>query len=176
MPSCTQKLMKKLKLTLVLLLLIISASQAQVSIENEINQAVWKPFMESWASYDAVTYNSLHTDDVLRPGRNSLTVGQDYKDRNTRSFAASAERNGKRSIHFSFEQRVYSENRGYEVGYYKVIDQREGQAARTFYGRFHVVLRKENGQWKIAQDWDTNSLRGKPISQEDWDRATPLEF
>lgn len=167
--------MKKLNLC-ISLLLIAQLGLAQEAIEKEVNETLWKSFVESWSSFDAEVFNSLHTDDVLRASRSGLTKGKAYKDRTTQSFARSLERKDKRMIHFWFEQRVYSEDTGYEVGYYKVVASRPGQEERTFYARFHVVLRKEDGQWKIAQDWDTGSVNGDPVGEKDWAKGTPLVF
>ncbi|MCE7991683.1 MAG: nuclear transport factor 2 family protein [Roseivirga sp.] len=168
--------MKKLNLSILLLLLITNLGLAQQAIEKEVNETLWKSFVESWSRFDAKAFNNLHTDDVLRASGSGLTVGQAYKDRTAQSFARSIERKDKRMIHFWFEQRVYSGNTGYEVGYYKIVNSRPGEEERTYYARFHVVLRKENGQWKIAQDWDTGSVNGVRIDEKDWAKGTPLVF
>lgn len=168
--------MKKLKLCIVLVILSINLVMAQEAVEKEVNQTLWKPFVESWSSFDAKTFNNLHTDDVLRASRGGLTIGKAYKDRTTQSFARSLEGKGKRMIHFWFEQRVYSGDTGYEVGYYKVVNKQPGEEDRLFYARFHVVLKKESGLWKIAQDWDASSINGIPIGKDDWEKGTPLVF
>lgn len=171
----TKKLMKKLNLCISLLLLV-QLGLAQQAIEKEVNETLWKPFVESWSSFDAKVFNSLHTDDVLRASGSGLTRGKLYKERTAQSFARSLERKDQRMIHFWFEQRVYSEDTGYEVGYYKIVASRPGQEERTYYARFHVVLRKENGRWRIAQDWDTGSVNGNAVDQEDWEKGTALVF
>ncbi|GAB5523013.1 MAG: hypothetical protein Roseis2KO_08850 [Roseivirga sp.] len=168
--------MKKLNLCGTLLLLSINLTFAQAAIEKEVNETLWKPFTESWSGFDAEAFNNLHTDDVLRASQNGLTLGKAYKDRNVQSFAASTARKDKRMIYFWFEQRVYSGNTGYEVGYYKVVNSRPGEEERAYYARFHVVLKKQNGRWKIAQDWDTGAVNGVPISKQDWEKGTALVF
>lgn len=168
--------MKKLKLCIVLAALSINLTLAQRTIEKEVNETLWKPFVESWSSFDAEAFNNLHTDDVLRASRGGLIIGKAYKERTTESFARSLEREDKRIIHFWFEQRVYSGDTGYEVGYYKIVNNRPGEEQREYYARFHVVLKKRNGQWKIAQDWDTGSVNGGPVNEEDWAKGTPLVF
>ena len=40
------------------------------------------------------------------------------------------------------------------------------EITRTGYGKFHVLLRKENGTWKILMDADANDAvfqNGKPM-------------
>ena len=43
--------------------------------------------------------------------------------------------------------------------------------ARSYYGRFFVVLEKENGTWKILVDADT----GKDANEENFNQAFPME-
>ena len=74
------------------------------------------------------------------------------------------------------ERRTYKEDVGYEVGFYRVIYEEEGKEDRTSYGRFHVVLKKIDGHWKIAQDWDSNSFNGRPIGEEDFDEGKKLDL
>ena len=159
-----------------MLLACIFSTLAQSEIEGEVNAQVWGPFVESWTKADADAFNALHTDDVLRVSAGGLRLGPEYKERNTASFERIQASNDKRQIQFWFEHRIYSGNHGYEVGYYKITVDRPGQDTRAYYARFHVVLRKENGAWKIAQDWDTSNINGHQVSEEDWQKGTPLDF
>jgi hypothetical protein len=45
--------------------------------------------------------------------------------------------------------------------------------AKSFYGRFHAVLRKEEGVWKILVD--TDSSENNSISEKDYLAARPME-
>lgn len=168
--------MKKLSIAIVLLFIGLQLATAQEAIEKEVNETVWKPFIESWSTYDAVAFNNLHTDDVLRASGRGLRVGSEYKEINTRMFERGKQKSGKRMIHFWFEHRVYSGDTGYEVGYYKVVNSQPGQEDTNFYARFHIVLKKVNGQWKIAQDWDTGNINGHKVTEEDWLKGAPVEF
>jgi hypothetical protein len=60
-----------------------------------------------------------------------------------------------------------------EVGIYKVITTDKIGNTHTFYGRFHVALRKENGTWKILVD--TDSSEGNSIDEQDYMQASPME-
>ncbi len=46
----------------------------------------------------------------------------------------------------------------------------------SIYGQFHIVLKKIDGNWKITQDWDTDKINGKKLSEEDFDKQKPLQF
>ena len=58
--------------------------------------------------------------------------------------------NWKKNIELGFTQRISSEDKAFEVGFYKriSINTQTGEQGKSF-GRFHVLLRKENGTWKI---------------------------
>lgn len=168
--------MKHLSSLLLLFLVIpLSYSQedpGQLKIEAEINETIWKPFKSSYEAWDWEMFNSLHTDDVLRVHDGGIQQGQEYKDAN-RAYFESANK-GQITIDFVMERRTYAENVGYEVGFYRVIYKLPEKDDYTSYGRFHVVLKKIDGQWKIAQDRDSNSFNGRPIGRDDFDENKKL--
>ncbi|GAB5398441.1 MAG: hypothetical protein Aureis2KO_00260 [Aureisphaera sp.] len=135
-------------------------------LAKEVDEQIWQPFKNSYSNGDAVTFNSIHTDDVMRITPRGIQKGQDYKDSNTQ-WLSKADRKS-RTIDFVFEHRIYSEETGYEIGYYKIVY--NGDEEKAHYARFTVLLRKENGQWRIAQDWDTNNINGHKVTAEDFNR------
>lgn len=141
---------------------------------KQIDEQVWKVFQEAWSSYDAEKYIGIHTSDVLRVTPWGIKYGQTWREKTIESF--SQEDAPKRNISFQFEHRISQDDLAYEVGYYKstsIID--FGGVERTSYGRFHVVLKKENGQWKIAQDWDTSDVNGKKVTADDFEKLARKE-
>jgi hypothetical protein len=70
----------------------------------------------------------------------------------------------KRNIELRFLQRIASGDKAFEVGYYKTsnINTATGEK-RTGYGKFHVLLRKENGIWKILMDADANEKTDETV-------------
>ena len=63
-----------------------------------------------------------------------------------------------------------------EVGYLRVVTEEHGEETRYGYGRLHIVLKKISGQWKIAQDWDTNSVNGAQVTADEFAKGTPLNL
>ena len=171
--------MSCIKNTLFVFCLIFSLSSAAQNpdslIHNKINQKVWKPFCESYASLDAATFNALHTDDVIRVNPWGIRIGETYKSQNEELFKTAREKGTQRTIELWFEHRKTTPEISYEVGYYKVTYTEE-DGTRSFYGRFHVLLKNENGVWKIAQDWDTDNINGLDVTENDWQNGTPLTF
>lgn len=146
----------------------------QQSIENEIDLNIWKPFKQTYESRDWEGFNELHADDVLRVHDGGMQIGESYKSSIKESYQNNVEY--KVTIDFAMERRTYEGNTAYEVGFYRVVYNIPNKEPRFSYGRFHVVLKKINGQWKIAQDWDSNSFNGEPIAAEDFNKATFLSL
>ena len=134
-----------------------------------IDDQVWIPFMETYTSFDAEGYNELHTDNVLRINRDGqrIKVGDEYKSDQISSAQKNLQKGAKRSIEFAFIERIHDGDHGFEVGYYKVT-YLSPDGNRYSYGKFHVVLQKLEGQWKILMDADS-SLDGS-ITEEEFSR------
>jgi len=164
-------MMKKINLLLGFLLLGTSIwAQEKATTQQLIDEQVWRPFIQAYSAQDADLFNSIHTDDVLRVSPWGIRTGEEYKTSTANAYAKGKASNKKRSIAFWFEHRQAKENIAYEVGYYKVtVTSAEG--SKHHYARFHVVLRKEDEQWKIAQDWDTNKINGVPVTAADFEKG-----
>lgn len=143
---------------LVLLHLPFGLLAQENPLQQEINDQVWKPFMKTYETLDAEGFMDLHTEDVLRVNRDGekIQIGQEYHDQITKSYTWMRENKVHHSIQFSFVQRIANSTHAYEVGYYKGVSERPGKDPRTFYGKFHVTLKKIDGIWKIAVDSDTS--------------------
>lgn len=145
------------------------------AIEAEVNLQVWKPFKVAYEARDWKSFNNLHTDDMLRVNKwGGIKTGIEYKASVEKSYQRKDSR--KRTIDLWFEHRIYSDDFGYEVGYYRVIYDEPGKDQLITHARFHVVLKKINGVWKIAQDWDTNMINGVSITAADFAKGTPVRF
>ncbi|MDN5204126.1 nuclear transport factor 2 family protein [Fulvivirgaceae bacterium BMA10] len=170
--------MKKFNSLIVCLFCLISSvlKAQEINVQKEIDKQVWKPFIEAFAEFDAEKFNALHTDDVLRATPWKLRVGREYKNGNLEGFAKNRDKGTKRAIEFWFEHRVASTDVAYEVGYYKITVNREGEEERNYYARFHIVLKKIDSNWKIAQDWDTGKINGVAVTEQDYLKGKPLAF
>ena len=170
---------KKQNMRLITLTILLSTSLGNLNaqtpdLQTEIDNQVWRPFIETWSNCDAAEFKLLHSDDVLRASGGNLYLGKEYKSNIGRSFKNCKDRNMDRLIAFTFVERTHRNNTGYEVGYYKITTKQANGNTNYSYGRFHVVLKKINNVWKIVQDWDTNKLRGVAINEEDFQSGDPL--
>ena len=166
--------MKNLILIFTLLLSNLLIAQEQDSIQKIINEQVWYPFVETYNNLDAEGFMDIHTDDIIRIGREgkSIRIGQEYAESQIKSAARSKERKSKRSISFSFTERFAKDDMAFESGYYKV-EWESGEKSGISYGEFQVILKQEDGVWKIFVDSDT-SYGGK-LTEEDFQKGTLLK-
>ncbi|SKC78626.1 YybH family protein [Ohtaekwangia koreensis] len=164
-----------MKKWIVFLFIVISFAGYSQEIQKQINEQVWEPFITSFSNHDTQGFMSVHSQDLIRTPRDSKTLlsFDQYKKQNTEGDNKALQQKTKRSIELHFLERIANENQAYEVGVYKTTVINAQGESRSFYGKFHVVLRKENGIWKILVDSD--SSEGGTISEKDFNNGKPLE-
>lgn len=144
-------------------------------IQAAINDQVWKPFIQSYNTRDTDGFLAVHSKDVVRSPRDAKLVltWSEYYEHQKRGDDQGKGSGNKRQLDLRFTERIASDAQAVEVGIYKVtVADKEGNT-RAFYGRFHVVLRKENGIWKILAD--TDSSEGNTIDEQDFLQASAME-
>lgn len=143
--------------------------------QHEINEQVWKPFIETFNNYKAKEFLTLHSKDLVRSSRDAKSIlnWDEYLKEQSSGDQRSKENGYKRTLELRFTERIASSSQAVEVGIYKTTSVDNKGESRSFYGRFHVVLRKENGFWKILVD--TDSSEGRTVSEKDFLAAAPME-
>ena len=142
---------------------------------RDINRDIWAPFSEAYASNDADKYLALHTQDFIRANGNDKSSSDlaGYRKEVERSFKWAAEKGGRTTIEFRFFERIASASTASERGIYKYsYFPKEGEP-NIGYGKFHVILRKEAGTWKILTDYDSNE--GGKIGEADYKAAMAVD-
>ena len=151
---------------------IFSFSQTG-TFQKEINEQVWKPFIKAFNNDDNEAFKAVHSREVIRVIQDDdrLLVYDEYFKKVPDSVKAKWS-DWKKNIELRFIQRLASKDRAFEVGYYKSTSTNvvSGEK-RSGYGKFHVLLRKENGVWKILMDADANEKTDEAIFLS----AQPLE-
>jgi ketosteroid isomerase-like protein len=152
----------------------VSSSLAQTE-QREINEQIWKSFIASFNSYQTEAFMALHSKDVVRSPRDSKKVygWDEYFQNQKNGDGKSMQAGRKRNIELRFTERMASTTQAVDVGIYKTTNTDVNGNSRSGYGRFHVVMRKENGIWKILVDMD--STEGKTIGEKDFQAANPME-
>lgn len=141
---------------IVLLLLNYSVALHAQSTQAEINSQVWKPFIQHFSDHNAVAFLALHSKDVVRSPRDAKTIwGYDeYLKNQSEGDAYELKNNLKRTLELRFTERIAKGDNAIEVGIYKTVVTAPDGKQQIYFGRFHVVLKKINGTWKITVDTD----------------------
>ena len=142
--------------------------------QKEIDEQVWTQFDAAFERYDATALNALYAEEVLRVTPAGIDTESRFKLQNSESYAGHYGAGNKRDLQFWFESRHTNATTSYEVGMFKITTTTNGQAS-SFYGQFHIVIKKLNGTWKITQDWDTAEVNGKLLDADDFGRK-PAQF
>ena len=154
-----------------LLVCQLAFSQAD-ALQKGINEQVWKPFIKAFNSSDDAAFRAVHSKDVTRviQDDNRIMGYEQYFKKMPDSIKVKW-KDWKKNIELRFIQRIASIDKAFEVGYYKTTSTNlvTGEK-RTGYGKFHVLLRKEDSVWKILMDADAREktdeatfLTGKPM-------------
>lgn len=165
--------MQRISSIILLLTCCIPAFSQPDSLQKQINEQVWKPFIKAINSGDNDALSVVHSKEVARVMQDDgKIIGySEYFKKIPDSIKAKCG-DWKSNIELRFLQRIASADKAFEVGYYKTTstNSKTGEK-RTGYGKFHVLLRKENGYWKIVMDADANEKTDEKV----FATAQPIE-
>ncbi len=57
-----------------LLLILYSKIDAQTNYQKEINEQVWKPFIETFSNNNQEGFNAVHSNDIIRVMQKDNTI------------------------------------------------------------------------------------------------------
>jgi plasmid rolling circle replication initiator protein Rep len=168
--------MRSIIITIAALLYSLSAGAQADSLQKKINEQVWKPFIKSFNEHNTEGFMAVHSKDMTRVLQDSKTIyGYETYYRNMKNGEELSKKNERtkesRKIELRFTQRIAGNDRALDIGYYKVYVVRGNGDTGSYYGKFHVLLRKENGTWKILMDADANEKTDETIFMS----AAPME-
>ncbi len=147
--------MKVLK-SLLLIICVTCQLQAQDNdCLNAINNDIWANFTKAFETFDHELFASLHSKDLVRVGGNSKLL------RNKTDYISGYESRWStnktpQTISFRFLERICNDTKASERGIYKLTVNKGLQNEQSYYGKFHVIIIKENNQWKFLVDYDSN--------------------
>ena len=136
------------------------------TVQDDINRDVWFPFMKAYEKLDAAHFMSLHSRDLMRVELDEHNA-RNYEEYALfyRNFFSRFRKSGEAiRIRFAFTHRIVEGNRALEKGFYEFTLKSDKADLKT-YGAFTVILRKEQGQWKILVDSDTNKEMSEALFQ-----------
>ena len=139
---------------------------------KEINEQVWKPFITHITAGNNEGFSSVHSKRITRVEIDNgrvLDFEKYFPATNTNS--GTQKKTTTLLFELRFDKRISNGNKAWESGYYKGRIMKDGVEQRSYYGRFFVVLEKEEGVWKILVDADT----GAGATAENFNKASSLE-
>jgi ketosteroid isomerase-like protein len=143
------------------------------SLQKQINDQVWKPFIKSFNSGDEEGFKAIHSRDMIRVLQDNQQIfGYERYFQKTPDSVRLKWGNWEKEIELRFLQRIAGNDKAFEVGFYKTrsFNPTTGES-RTGYGKFHVLLRKEEGRWKILMDADANEGTNESV----FEKARPMD-
>lgn len=151
--------MKTLKIFL--LFLVVNSTSSfnlngqSTNFNKEVNKAIWVNFASAYETLDINLFESLHSDSFIRVSGNSKTIRnkKEYIDSYTKWWQ---DKNLKLTISFRFLERINNGEKASERGIYKLVLNANTEKEASYYGEFHVIIRKEDQVWKLLIDYDSN--------------------
>jgi hypothetical protein len=143
--------------------------------QTEINEQVWIPFLNASSEFDGEKFMSLQSKDLIRVSldRKVIEDYSQYESGIVPNFKRiRGERKVSRETEMRFLERIASANEAFESGYFKSTTTRANGEQVVRYSLFYITLKKENSEWKILVDADTNINNG--ITEEMYQSAAPM--
>ena len=128
---------------------------AQKESLEAVNQQIWSNFTKAFETQDYKLFESFHHRDFIRISGNGKSIKGKSKyidSYKTRWEGSQLDQ----TISFRFLERINNGAVGSERGIYKLVIDPNTNKERAYYGKFHVVLKKENEQWYILMDYDSD--------------------
>jgi hypothetical protein len=146
-----------------------------LALLEELNCQIWIPFSDAYASGNPEPYLALHSPKLIRGEGNQKRVMNlvQYADAIRQAFQHWKAEGARPAVQFRFVERIVSEEAASERGIFQFHLTSATGEQRTFYGKFHVIARKEQGRWKILLDYD--SSEGGTITEATYAAAHAME-
>ncbi len=161
---------RKFLITVIFLTAFIEVSYSQ-NLKNyhDINE-IWNKFCNAFDSLDYQLMAEIHSQNLIRIPNGKLLVDYDsYINQYERDFEKAKKEKSTRTISLRFNDRLNNDSVASEMGVYKLVINKNQPKEKTYYGKFHVLLIKEKGSWRILMDYDSNE--GGKIGEEDFMKA-----
>lgn len=163
--------MFKRLLVCILFFIAFANNNYSQSIENlkEIN-LVWSKFYQAFETLDHTLMAEIHSKDLVR-----ISGGKQIRDYDTcinrykSNFDYAKRSDVTNDVSLRFFERINNDSIASDRGIYRLIRNKNKTDEQTYYGQFHVLFKKEDGEWKILMDYD--STEGNTIGEKNYQSA-----
>ncbi|NNE32913.1 MAG: nuclear transport factor 2 family protein [Winogradskyella sp.] len=164
------------KLVIILLLLLCATPLCSAqSIEDlkAVNK-VWSKFYNAFETLDYSLMAQIHSDELVRVSGGKRIIDYDTYITNYKSrFKQDKLTKQTNTITLRFFERLNNGRTASERGIYKLTKNQGTKNERSYYGQFHVILKKIDGHWKITMDYD--SSEGGTIGEDNFNKALAID-
>lgn len=142
----------------ILCFLVLSSYKIDAQNHEElksINSEIWTNFTKAYETLDYDLFADIHSDSLIRVSGNSKHIKnkQAYIDGYKKWWK---DKSLHHTISFRFLERIYNDGIASERGIYKLTRNPNSEKEKSYYGKFHVIHKKERGKWKILVDYDSD--------------------
>lgn len=167
-------MLKKAIIALVFTILIANTSYAQKTEHLKDINAFWAKFYKAFETLDFTLMAEIHAKDLVRVSGGKQILDYDaYIKGYESSFQNSKDTNQTSHISLRFFERINNKTTASERGIYKLIRNKGTVKEQAYYGQFHVLFKKNDGEWKITMDYD--SSESNTIGEDDYNKAYAID-
>ncbi|MDU8887298.1 nuclear transport factor 2 family protein [Yeosuana sp. MJ-SS3] len=122
---------------------------------KEINKQIWNNFTKAFETLDFELFGSLHSEDFIRIGGDSKNI-RDKENYLSGYKQRWQNKSLNKTISFRFLERICNDSIASERGIYKLTRNPNSDIEKSYFGKFHVILKMESSSWKIMVDYDSS--------------------
>jgi Domain of unknown function (DUF4440) len=161
---------KKLIIPILFVLIAFGHVTSQnVEYFKSINKT-WSKFYKAFETLDYTLMAEIHSKDLVRvSGGKRIIDYNTYISNYKASFQRDKDAKQTSNISLRFFERINNDSTASERGIYKLVRNKGTEKEQAYYGQFHVLFKKIDGEWKITMDYD--SSEGGTISEDDYNKA-----
>lgn len=139
------------------------------SVHKKINADMYGNFSKAFETLDYDLFASIHSKEMIRISGNGGKIEKAgiYLKRYEKRWGVHSKKPA--LIDFRLFERIYSDSLVSDRGIYKVTYIDDNNQTKYSYGQFHVILKMEDGNWKIWVDYDSDE--NKSINKDNYDGA-----
>lgn len=133
-----------------------SISAQSTSNLISINQT-WTKFCTAFATLDHELMAEIHSTDLIRiSGGKKISDYGSYISGFEQTFENAKDEGYSNHISLRFFERINNDSIASERGIYQLVRNQGKSHEKSYYGQFHVILKKIDDEWKIIVDYDSN--------------------
>ncbi|WP_299116084.1 nuclear transport factor 2 family protein [uncultured Winogradskyella sp.] len=161
-------------LPLYFFVLTVNNGNSQTKDDLKSINTTWAKFYKAFETLDHILMADIHSKDLVRVSGGKRILDYETYINNYKTRFERDKKIGQTSdISLRFFERLVNNNTASERGIYKLVRNKGTEKEKAYYGQFHVIFKKVDGQWKIVMDYD--SSEGDTINEDGYNKAYAID-